>query len=447
MLRRAAPVAMVFGICAAVYVATLGGRIAGPSPNNHYVHLADSYLHGQLHLVADKPPGRNDWARYGGRWYVSFPPLPALVILPAVAIWGTAVWDPLFWALFAGLGPAMLFLWLRALRESGHSPRTQEDDLWLTALFAFGTAFYYSSVQGTVWFAAHVVAVPLTALFAHFATGARRPLLAGLCLGACFMARPSTLWLALFFGFEAVTAAPRRRPEGAGTWLSGLLARLSAPGREPGAGARVLAWLRASEPHQWVPRCLLFSLPVLAVLGLSLWLNQARFDDPLVFGHEHLQIRWRARIERWGLFDYHYLARNLGVWLAALPWLSSEAPYLMISRHGLALWVTTPNLLWLPWPRRWTPTMSALAVAAAAVALMDLCYQNSGWVQFAYRFGLDYMVPCIGLLAMGGRRFGGMFKLLVVLAVVVNLFGAITFDRVHRFYDNDRTQRRVFQPD
>jgi hypothetical protein len=29
----------------------------------------------------------------------------------------------------------------------------------------------------------------------------------------------------------------------------------------------------------------------------------------------------------------------------------------------------------------------------------------------------------------------------------VNTFGAITFDRLYQFYDDDNTQERVFQPD
>ena len=108
--------------------------------------------------------------------------------------------------------------------------------------------------------------------------------------------------------------------------------------------------------------------------------------------------------------------------------------------------------------------MRGLALAAAAVALLDLCYQNSGWVQFAYRFSLDYFPTLILLLALGGRRFGTRFHAMVllalggrrfgvafhallVLAVAINLFGAITFDRVPRFYDRDPTQKVLFQPD
>lgn len=433
LLRRAAVPALVFVICAAAYVATLGTRARGVSDNAHFVHLAHSFLEGQLSVVGNRPPGNNDWARYGDRWYVSFPPLPAVAILPAVAVWGIRVWDRLYWALFAGLGPALLYVLLRALSERGPSERTPRENLTLTALFAFGSAFYYTAVQGTVWFAAHVVCAPLLAAYVLFSLGAARPVLAGTMLGLAFMTRPTTLLLGAFFVGEALWSRRRGPPT----------EQAAAP-----TGPRWFGrFLAGADLRDASKRCLLFALPILAIGSVAMWMNQARFDDPFEFGHRYLDIRWRGRIEKWGLFNYHYVAKNLSVFLAGLPWISAEPPYLRISRHGLALWFTTPGLLWLLWPRRISPTLVALGVSAALVAVLDLAYQNSGWIQFAYRFSLDYMVLLIAMLAIGARRFGGLFKLALVWSVVVNLFGAITFDRVHRFYDQDATQRVMFQPD
>ena len=58
--------------------------------------------------------------------------------------------------------------------------------------------------------------------------------------------------------------------------------------------------------------------------------------------------------------------------------------------------------------------MVGLMIAAVAVALLDLCYQNSGWVQFGYRFSLDYMIFLVLLLALGGILFGGTLAVAVV---------------------------------
>lgn len=411
---------LVFFLSALAYTMTLGPqRWQQPTPDRHFVHLADSYLHGQLAVVGGRPPTGNDWAYYRGQWYVSFPPFPAVLLLPAVWLFGTGLWDRLFWAIFAGLGPALVFVVLRQLVRLGRSQRALKDDLVLSALFGFGTVYYFSAVQGSVWFAAHVVACVLLALYLLCALQGRYPWAAGLCLGLAFLTRPTTLLLGLIFLVEAWTAQRSRKGPGrASQHYRALLVKLSA-----------------------------FALPLLACGLVALILNVARFDEPFVFGHEYLQIRWRPRIERWGLFNYHYLARNLAIFGAALPWHLSEPPFVRISRHGLALWFTTPALLGLLWPRRVDFGYRGMAVAAGAVALLDLCYQNSGWIQFGYRFALDYMVVLIALLACGGRPLGRWFYLGAVFALGVNMFGALTFDRVGRFYDTDRTQRVIFQPD
>jgi hypothetical protein len=453
VLRRAAWPAVIFAIAAIVYVVTLGDRALQPSPDGHYPQLAKSWLHGQLHVVGDEPPGRNDWACYDTvdegpcppnqwnfpasqqdryRWYVSFPPLPGAVMLPFVAAEGVDIPDRLIWAILAGLAPALMFVVLRRLRETGRSGRGLRDDLMLTALFAFGSVYFFTAVQGTVWFAAHVLACILLFLYALWAFDARRPVLAGAALGLAFLCRPTTILLAIFFGIEALRvsrADGASEPDGEAIWYR-----------------RAVQWLRGVS---WVPvlrRVALFSAPVLLVLAVAMWMNVARFDDPLEFGHSYLQIKWRGRIERWGLFNYHYLGRNLAVFLASLPWLSAAAPYVKISRHGLALWFTTPNLLLALWPRRTTATMVGLWLAVAPVALMNLMYQNSGWIQFGYRFALDYLPLVFLVLALGRRRFGAGFVVAMIFAVVVNTFGAVTFDRMWQFYDNDPTQKVIFQP-
>ena len=433
MRRKLALPLAIFASCAAIYVLTLGPRAWQPSPNNHFVHLADSFLHGQLSVVGNQPPGNNDWARYEGRWFVSFPPFPAIVILPAVAIWGTATLDRLFWAILAGLGPALLFVLLRRLSERGESTRGTRDNLLLTALFAFGSVFFYVAVQGTVWFSAHVLATTLIALYLLFSLDAKQPLLAGAMLGFSFLTRTTSALLVIVFVVEALRAH-RQRAE-----------------REldPEAWPPLVAfhWLQGADWPRVIKAGVVFALPVLACSAFQLWMNAARFDDAFTFGHEHLQVRWQKRIETWGLFNFHYFSKNLAVFVAGMPWITNTAPHVKISGHGLALWFTTPNLLWLLWPKRIDARMVGLYLAAGVVMLLNLCYQNSGWVQFGYRFALDYLPLLFVLLALGARRFGPGFWLCAVFAVVVNAFGALTFDRVPQYYDNDGTQNRVFQPD
>lgn len=431
--QRAFLPCLIFVVTALVYVITLGDRRNSPSPDNHFVHLAESFLNGQLGVLGNRAPGTNDWALFEGKWYVSFPPFPAIVIMPFVAIWHLATLDRLIWAVLAGLGPALMFVVLRTLNERKHAERSTRDQLLLTTLFAFGTVYFFTAVQGAVWFSAQIVATALLALYLLFSLDAKRPLWAGLMMGLLFMTRPTTALAAIFFGVEALRMAraadAKVADDDAGMWT------------------RLWVWLRGVNVRAAIKPILLFSAPILVIAGIAMWFNVARFHQPLEFGHRYLQIRWSSRIERWGLFNYHFMAKNMAVYFAALPWLSAISPYIKISRHGLALWFTTPNLLTALWPKRVNATMVGLFVATALVAVLNLAYQNSGWVQFGYRFALDYMPFMIALLAMSGRRFGPGFWALAIFAIAVNTFGAITFDRVWQFYDGDPTQDVIFQPD
>lgn len=450
-LRLALAIALV---SSGIYVAVTGPRLDGPTVDNHFVHLAESFLAGQLDVVGGRPYGSNDWAcfdtdrhaicegvgftrvRGNEHWYVSFPPFPALLILPAVAIWGQRVHDALFWAILAGLAPAATYLFLRRLRALGRSERSPSEDLVLTALFGFGTVFFFVAVQGTVWFAAQVVACVLLPLYLLAALGGAHPFWAGLALGALFLTRPTTAPFGIFFVVEALRAARRAdAPAVPSSRTTGLVGRLG-------------AFFSGVDRRRLLSSFALFALPVLLAIVAAMWMNAARFEDPFEFGHRFLMIRWRGRIETWGLFSYHYLSRNLAVVLGSTPWISPHG-YLTIGRHGLALWVTTPALVLALFPRRRLDAgMRALAVATVLVCVWNLLYQNSGWVQFGYRFSLDYTAGIVALLAVGGRSVRSpAFLAALLFSVAVNLFGAITFDRAPQFYDDDLSQDRYFQPD
>ncbi|WP_437594050.1 hypothetical protein [Sorangium sp. So ce1000] len=415
--RRAAIAIALYALATLAYAVSSSGEIfAAHTPYNHYALLAEAWLHGRLDLGGPPPAytGGNDFAVFGDRTYVSFPPFPAVLIAPLVKLAGSAerVRDGLFFLAFAGVGPAVLFLALEKLSASGRSRRAQAENVALALLFALGSVYWFSAVQGTVWFAAHVVGVALACIYLYCALDAAHPLAAGLALGLGFATRtPLGFALPLFF-FEALR-------------------------------------VDRSDPRALVRRLALFAAPAALVLSALLWHNHARFGDAAEFGHRYLHIAWRARIEKWGLFSYHYLPRNLAVVLTGLPYTHVQGAPFQINAHGLALWVTTPIYAWALWPRRTPPPFWALAATAAAVALPSLLYQNTGWLQFGYRFSNDFAPFLFAMIAVAGRRFGPPFYALGAAAIVINGFGALTFQRAgfERFYFVERTQRVLHQPD
>jgi hypothetical protein len=429
---------LLYLVCTAVFFSTAArDRVLEHTPYNHYALLADSWLHGQLDMRGPPPPyaAGNDFARLGDKWFVSFPPFPAVWLLPWVKLGGAVenVRDgqAFFW--LAGVGPAGLWLALEKLRRRKLSDRTERANFILALLLAFGTVYWFTAVQGTVWFAAHVVAVALAAFFVLVAIDAERPVLAGILLGLAWLTRPPMLMMGLLFALEAFRVSV---PEGFAPTAGGPL-------------ARAYEMLRRLDGKALARRLGLFLAPLAVLAALSLWHNYARFGDPFEFGHRLLTVAWRARIDRWGLFSYHYLAHNLGVVLTSLPYLTQVPSGLQINAHGLALWVTTPFYLWVLWPKNTSFLYASIAAAAIVVAIPDLLYQNTGWMQFGYRFSNDFAVLLFLLLAISGRRLGAMFGLAALFAVVVNGFGAMTFDRAEyaKYYMVDGSQRTLYQPD
>ena len=456
--------AILFAIGLVVYGLVAWDRIGRQSAAPHFVLQADAWLHGQLRI--DAPKG-DDWAKVetvvlddgsevsgrrmrsrptfrvlggdeidakriratkGVTNYVSFPPFPALLMVPGAIISGKAANDVIPTLLVAALILPLALLVLRRLADAKLSTRTVTDDLWLVATLAFGSVLFFSAVQGKVWFTAHVIGVALALVYAWASIEARHPVIAGLALGAAALTRTPMAFMFPLFLFEAWRMASRRVSDEA-------VAKLGEG--EPEASASGRMNLRAGKAA--VRRAMLrplvqFAIPVVGFAIAGMIYNHVRFGSFTEFGHSYLEVRQQAQIEQFGLASTKYLGRNLAVALALLPEPLHKAPWFQISGHGLALWFTTPLLLTLLRPRDKTVLSLPLYVTAIAVALPSLLYQNSGWFQFGYRFSLDYMAFLVMLLAIGGRPLRAVSKAMIVFGIVVNLFGAITFDRRWEYY-------------
>jgi hypothetical protein len=337
------------------------------------------------------------------KFYVSFPPVPALVMTPPYLIWGYDVNDVILTILFGALNAVLIFLMLQQLAARGHSDRSTREQLWLTALFAFGTVVYFSSVRGEVWFTALVIGLTLNTAYLMASLDARHPFLAGLFLILGFATRTPIAFATPFFLLQ-------------------------------------LLWSRdaARDGIDWkslIRKASLFAVPCLAGGVALMWYNHARFGSPFEFGHTYLVEGTRAAIRDHGLFSFWFLNRNLAAMVTNMPVFTLDAPYVHITRHGLGLIATTPAFLFLLWPKGPASTLRrSLVITILCVAVPAAFYQNTGWAQFGYRFSLDWTPYMMALLGIDRRRVGRLFIVLILVGILVNLFGAATFGRANGFY-------------
>lgn len=390
--------ALCFGIAFLAYwgFAQALGK-AHTSDAAYFNLLADAFLHGRLHLV--NPPTTIDLAFFNGRWYVPFPPLPALLMLPWVAAAGVdAVNTVVFNAAFAAANVALVFLILSALSQHKFTALNTADNLWLTLLFGLGSVHWYMATQGSVWFIAQICTVTFVAL-AVLITLQRGPAwMAGLALGLAVAARPN---VALSFPL-----------------LLGIVAMHGTSSIE----WRGLDWRGLTR---WGAQA---AVPILLVAAALLAYNQARFHNPLDFGYANAEVnpRLAADLAEYGQFSPHYIQRNLRAMLFALPVWDAEARRPTADGDGLSLLITTPALVYLVWARKRNPLTLGAWTALGLLVIPLLLYYNTGWWQFGYRFSLDFMLPVMVLLATAlPAPMPRLPRLLILVGVAVNLYGVL----------------------
>jgi hypothetical protein len=355
------------------------------TPFNHYVRLANAFLHGRVDLV--DPPAYIERTTYGGRDYVIPPPFPAALLLPYVALRGEAASQALASHVVGGVGAGLLFLiGARAAPRRG-------DRFWLGALAVAGTILWYLAAVGSTWYFAHVVVAAAVSAGVLEALGRQRPALMGLAVGAAYLTRQPAILVLPFF---VIVSAPRWAPAGLRGWRR--------------IDAAYLAWLLA---------------PVAAAVAVNGCYNWIRFGTVLDVAN---RLRPGILREPWferGLFHPSYIPRHLRILLAALPPLAPRPPYVLVPWTGLAIWVTTPAFIYALRAPASRETWAGWA-GCLAVLLVVFTYGLPGVTQFGYRFAAD-VYPLLFLLAVRGMRGAPsrLAKALIVAGIVVNAWGVL----------------------
>jgi len=374
---------------AAVYVAFGAGVL---TVYDYHGRLAEALLQGRWWLT-EAPPWLNELLACGeGRWCVVYPPLPALLAVPLVPFFGTALSQLLVAQILGGASAGVLFLALRAFG----APRLVA--LGGAVLSALGTTLLFSSADGRAWYAAHSVA--------------------------------------MFFTSGALLVAARGGPP----WLVGVAIGLAALARLPVAAAfpalALLAARRSGTPYPAALRdVVLGGLPfALAYAGYSL----LRWGTPLDVGY--LRLTEGDVFFRHGLFSPLYLPRHLNAIFLEAPDFVDGVPWAFRPRFiGMSLLLTTPAFLWVLGGLRDVRRVgiAAVALAAGLVLVPNILHGTVGFQQFGYRFSLD-LQPFLVTLAVAGDAYrqgawrsrpSVLFLIACVLAVVVNVYATIAIVR------------------
>lgn len=247
-----------------LYHALAGGTLFACNYYDSYSLQAENWLAGRNYIANGEQYTWLELAIYQGRYYQSFPPVPALLMLPWVALCGSAAAVP------ANLVAALVALACAAgcyacCARAGLAPAAAA---CLTLFVSVGSNAFWLSTSGGVWFLAQMLGLCLAlwGLFLALRPAPAAAAGASLCMALAVGCRP---FYAVLLAFWFLSYARR------------------------GGGAR---------------RILPALLPAAAVALALMAYNLARFGDPLEFGHNYLPEFQQAAL---GQFSLGYLPGNL----------------------------------------------------------------------------------------------------------------------------------------
>jgi hypothetical protein len=407
-----APVLFVTALLTLMVIQGISGiSWFGVSSAPHFILQAESLLHGHWDLSLAKP--LHDTIQLHGKSYIIYPPFPALVMLPFVALFGAHTSDIFITTVIAALNLPLLYLLFEQARCAGLTRRNFKENLIISLLLYFGSINLWLSLGGRVWFTAQIVGLTCT-LAALLLALRRRFGWSAVLMGCAFFSRGT-----LALGFPLILYLAWQ-DGGAGDALQRFVVSLWR--RAP--AWRAIPWARLLPPLA----------VMLGMVGLFLLRNALVFGSPFESGYGLMNQQNYPQITH-GLYSLYYVPRNVIAMFFDFPRVSFGSPFslrptvsMVNDGVGVSVFVTTPLFLLLfARNQRISPLRIALHVTIALCVIQALLFCATGWYQFGARYLFDAYPFAFLLLALNERRVDWRFALLGVIGVVINVVGALQF--------------------
>ena len=263
-----------------------------------------------------------------------------------------------------------------------------KNSIFLSLFLGFGTALFWAAVVGTTWYFAHVVAFFFLtlALIAHFS---KKDILSGILFSMAVLSRYPILLGVIFFILQLRNNRKRL--------IKFLLAAASlAPIHF------AYSFLRFGN---------IFQTGYIEVYQTYLKTN---------YPYTILQAI-NSKLPLFGYLDPRNIPLHLFTFLIQPPIITNTLK-ISPSPYGMGILFTTP-LLFLSFIPPFKKGIERNAIlGASGVALIDFLHYTQGWVQFGYRFALDFLPFLLIILAIRFKPTK-LTLLLIIISLLVTFWG------------------------
>lgn len=364
----------------------------GEVSDQQFTYLARSFLQGKLYFT--ELPNLHDVAPFNGKYYWPSGPLPAILLIPLVKLFD--IFDLFFYQGYLEffITLSIFYLLFRIARTLRY---TSTDSLYLAFAFSAGSVYLYIALLTNSYFYAQALTVLLLLLAIHESLTKKRYWLIGLCLGAILMTRVTAAIGVIFFILMSITSDKKYTN-------------------------------KIIELTQLI-------IPMFIAFILLLLYNYLRFQNILESGYNlQLVSNFFERARSYGLLSLVHLPGNLYYFLLGhpLPVFRDDVshvlrpPYITADPWGMSIFITSPYYIYLFFGSYRDRLMKILWVTVVAIAIPIFLYYGIGYIQFGYRYSLDFLPFLFLLLLIVLRQMGSQlswgFKTLIIISSFVNLY-------------------------
>lgn len=356
----------------------------------HFTLLAQSFLKGTL----DIQPGiqyfpLGDMAFFNNKYYLYFGPLPSLLLLPAVILFGPSFPQN---SLTILAGFLSFFI---VVKISQKLKLRSNNSLWIAAFYAFGTIYSFLTLVNITAFQVQAIGNFFMLLSLHEFVNKKRYFLIGLFLALAMAVRLNLAGGSVFF-------------------IATILSEKASWGKK-------------------LDSIVLLAFPILVFAVCLLFYNFARFQKFFETGYQfNITLPHTANYQaakEFGVFSLNHIPINLYYFLFKGPDLLREAisglpkfPFLKADEWGLSIVFTSPLLL-LAFIQDQIKKYLSEIIAIIFISIPIFTYYGVGFSQFGYRYAFDfYPFLLLILLKFLNGNLLITHKALIVYSIFFNLF-------------------------